>query len=149
MNQQHPDEKTETDIERDRITDEIAALERELEGYSRYGRDDRAAAVEDAITAAKARRKALGKGSKKDAAETAVVKDPKVETSVPANQTETAVTTAPGTETAVVPPAAPVVDLDALKVADLKAHAEKNQIDLGGASKKADIIAAIKKAARA
>lgn len=85
-------EKTETDVAVDQVDNEIEALRRELEGYERYGRKDRAAGVEDAIKAAEKRKKALRKGAD----------------DAPAPAAETATPPAPGTpngpETATPPP---------------------------------------------
>jgi hypothetical protein len=39
-----------------------------------------------------------------------------------------------------------VADLSSLSVAELKAHAQRNGIDLAGASRKADIVAAVEAA---
>lgn len=61
-----------------RAENELAALQREREGYARYGREDRAAEVEAAIKAAKKR--AAAAPALTGEVETAVVENPGTET---------------------------------------------------------------------
>lgn len=154
---ENPVEKTEAEIEGDRIDNELAALERELEGYTRYGRDDRAGQVEDAIAAAKKRKKAALKDAPTadTPVETGTPTEPGQQTATPPAPAETGTGTNPVQETARVrPPAAnppapeaKPVDLSKLNLAALKDYATENGVDIGDATTKATIRAAIEKAA--